>query len=54
MPLLPRSVSAPVPPSTVMCDQRGRFPVAVKLSSPPLALRVSFSDVPMSIRTGPG
>ena len=31
-----------------------RFPVAEKLSSPPLALRVSFSDVPMSIENGAG
>ena len=31
-----------------------RFPVAEKLSSPPLALRTSFSDVPMSIENGAG
>ena len=31
-----------------------RFPVAEKLSSPPFALSVSFSDVPMSSENGAG
>ena len=31
-----------------------RFPVAEKLSSPPLALRTRFSEVPMSIENGAG
>ena len=53
-PLLPRSVSLPAPPSTVMAISAARLPVAEKLSSPPLALRTSFSDVPMSIENGAG
>ena len=52
--MLPRSVSLPAPPSTVMAISAARFPVAEKLSSPPLALRTSFSEVPMSIANGAG
>ena len=36
MPLLPRMVSLPAPPSTVMLIRAARSPVALKLSSPPL------------------
>ena len=52
--MLPRSVSLPAPPSTVMAMSAARFPVAEKLSSPPLALRTRFSEVPMSIANGAG
>ena len=36
--MLPRIVSSPAPPSTVIWISAARFPVAEKLSSPPLAL----------------
>ena len=52
--MLPRSVSFAAPPSTVMSMSAARFPVALKLSSPPLAFRTSFSEVPMSIANGAG
>ena len=52
--MLPRSVSLAAPPSTVMAMSAARFPVAEKRSSPPLALRTRFSDVPMSIANGAG
>ena len=54
MPLLPRIVSLPAPPSTVILISAARLPVAEKLSSPPLALRTRFSEVPMSIENGAG
>ncbi len=44
----------PVPPSAVILISAARLPVAEKLSSPPLALRTRFSDVPMSIANGAG
>ena len=44
----------PAPPSAVMSMSAARFPVAEKLSSPPLALRARVSDVPMSIENGAG
>ena len=53
-PLLPRIVSAPAPPSTVIWISAARLPTAEKLSSPPLAFRTSFSEVPMSIANGAG
>ena len=53
-PLLPRSVSLPAPPSTVMPISAARLPVAENVSSPPLALRTRFSEVPMSIENGAG
>ena len=53
-PLLPRIVSLPAPPSTVISISAARLPVAEKLSSPPLALRTRFSEVPMSIANGAG
>jgi hypothetical protein len=52
--LLPRIVSFPAPPSTVIAISAARLPVAEKLSWPPLALRFSFSEVPMSIENGAG
>ena len=53
-PLLPSSVSLFAPPSTVILISAARLPVAEKLSSPPLALRTRFSEVPMSIANGAG
>ncbi len=53
-PLLPRIVSLPAPPSTVIPIRAARSPVAEKLSLPPLAFTTSFSDVPMSIENGAG
>jgi hypothetical protein len=52
--LLPSSVSLPAPPSTVIWMSAARFPVAAKLSSPPLAPTKSFSEVPTSIANGAG
>ncbi len=53
-PLPPSRLSLPVPPSTVMAISAARLPVAEKRSSPPLALSVRFSEVPMSIENGAG
>ena len=53
-PLEPSRLSLPVPPSTVILISAARLPVAEKLSSPPLALRTRFSEVPMSIENGAG
>ena len=54
MPLLPRIVSLPVPPSTVILIRAARLPVAENESLPPLALRTRFSLVPMSMENGAG
>ena len=52
--MLPRIVSLPAPPSTVSLMRPARFPVALKLSLPPLTLTTRFSVVPMSRLNGAG
>ena len=42
MPLLPKSVSSPAPPSTVMAMSAARLPVAEKLSLPLFAYHLAM------------
>ena len=52
--MLPKIVSLPAPPSTVILISAARLPVAEKVSLPPLALSTRFSELPMSMANGAG